>query len=129
MCIFIGVEGSNNAAVLTQQRFIFAAIGDESKACTDTFEEGKKINLDFQYHYPLKNISLECTKKFYKRKKYTGVTLIKKTRAKNVKVCLNKCLSNEETCVAVNWRKKACYLLSSYTKIVKKKGWNAGKCV
>ena len=37
-------------------------------------------------------------------------------------------LKSTEGCAAINWSKKKCYLLSSASKLEKKKGWTAGIC-
>merc|ERR1712107_172472 len=59
-------------------------------------------------------------------KKFAGVTIISKIRAKNSQVCLRRC-KTINGCVAVNWKKKKCVLLSSYKNVKARKGWIAGK--
>merc|ERR1711874_375896 len=69
-----------------------------------------------------------CKAKISKNKayKYEKSALISKpTKTKNVQDCLKSCTGD---CVAVNWKKKKCYRLSSVTGLKKKKGWIAAEC-
>jgi len=56
-------------------------------------------------------------------------TVISKGKAKNQKACLKNCTKSSDGCVAINFKKKKCFLLSETKgKPKKKKGWIAGKC-
>ena len=66
----------------------------------------------------------------------------KPTKTKNVQDCLKACTGVDiriyvnrlflnylsKACVAVNWKKKKCYRLSSVRGLKKKKGWTAAEC-
>jgi len=57
-------------------------------------------------------------------------TVISKGKAKNAKACLKNCTKSSDGCVAINFKKKKCQLLSATkgNKPKNKKGVIAGKC-
>merc|ERR1711936_764213 len=58
---------------------------------------------------------------------YQKSSLISQERASTPEDCLDKCKTTDG-CVAINWQKKKCFLLSGFKKLVKRDGWYAGYC-
>ena len=84
-----GVEGlSDNARVITQNRFAFASLGDESATCTDNFSTFAPTTTTTPAPSPPSSMTL-YKNKFYQYQKKALISKSKKE--KNAQACLKKC--------------------------------------
>merc|ERR1719228_386854 len=122
----LGDEYSNNAKVITDNRFAMAACGAEENMCSATVQTTEAATTE-----------AVCTVKFLKNKTNLGkkIKTNKKIKTKNVQDCWEKCTKNDK-CKYVTWvqkaknkkHKKLCTLFSTSKKIKKKKGVWVGLC-
>jgi len=123
----LGDEYSNNAKVITDNRFAMAACGAEENMCSATGQTTTEAA----------TTEAACTVKYLKNKTIVGkkIKTKKKMKTKTVQVCWDKCTKNDK-CKYVTWvqkaknkkHKKLCTLFSTSKKIKKKKGVWVGLC-
>merc|ERR1712106_1145006 len=115
-------EVSNNAKVITNNRYAMAACGTEETVCTAPVVTT--------------TVAAPCQPKYLKNKAMQGKKIrMKKMKTKNVADCWTKCTKNNK-CKYVTWvskskkskLRKVCTFYSSLTKIKKKKGTMVGMC-
>merc|ERR1711892_1236549 len=123
----MGDEFSNNAKVITDNRFAMAACGTEENTCSIPVATTTDVTAT----------EAACVPKYAKNKTISGkkIKTKKKIKSKTVQDCWGKCENNDD-CKYVTWvkssknkkQKKLCTLFSSSKKMKKKKGIMVAYC-
>jgi len=126
-----GVAGlSNNAAVISRNRFVMAGLGDESATCSDGFS-AYNVPTPAPTSPPPTTASPTPVVENCLQNKVPVLKPYKRFKAKNKMLCRDGCNDDRPKCDYSKWkdnknaRKRVCYLMS--VQDVSKSGWWSGE--